>query len=116
MSNNRIGQADQLPISLKALAHPHRLTIVKLLTESSKTGEVRCPAGGEDACVCHLAKKLGISPSTTSHHLKELRQAGLVLVERRGQRIECQVNLELIRELGDFFAEMAATQTLAESA
>mgnify|MGYP003905405807 CR=1 FL=1 len=44
------------------------------------------------ACVGELGKDLNIVASTISHHMKELRQAGLVRMERRGQRIECWRN------------------------
>ena len=37
-----------------------------------------------EACVCHLTEPLGLSQPTVSHHLKVLRDAGLVTRERRG--------------------------------
>ena len=54
-------------------------------------------------CVGVIGGDLEIAPSTVSHHLKELRQAGLVHMERRGQTIECWVEPETLRLLADFF-------------
>jgi ArsR family transcriptional regulator len=56
----------------KALGDPTRLAIVKQL------------AGADEICVCHLVPDAGLSQPTISHHLKLLRDAGLVTSERRG--------------------------------
>ncbi len=58
----------------KALADPVRLQIVDVLRRQA--GEV---------CVCDLQPLFDISQPTLSHHLKKLREAGLVGVVRRGQ-------------------------------
>jgi len=46
---------------------------------------------------------MNISPSTVSHHLKELRNAGLIQMKRRGQKVECSVDFSTVRGLIDFF-------------
>ena len=56
----------------KALGDPTRLAIVSQL------------ADGGEVCVCHLVPDAGLSQPTISHHLKALRDAGLVTSERRG--------------------------------
>jgi ArsR family transcriptional regulator len=58
----------------KALADPVRLQIVDVLRRQA--GQV---------CVCDLQPLFDISQPTLSHHLKRLRDAGIVGVERRGQ-------------------------------
>ena len=57
----------------KALADPVRLRLLSMIT--SADGEV---------CVCELTPQFDVSGPTISHHLKVLREAGLVDCERRG--------------------------------
>ena len=63
-------QLDDLARRFKALADPTRLAIVNSL------------AGQPEGCVCEF-QSLGLSQPTISHHLKVLREAGLVEVARR---------------------------------
>jgi DNA-binding transcriptional ArsR family regulator len=62
---------DDLKI-LQALADPTRLAIVKQL---SADGEV---------CACDFTSCCDVSQPTVSHHLKVLREAGVIASERRG--------------------------------
>lgn len=66
--------AQELVSVAKALSEPVRLQIVDVL---------RRHAG--DVCVCDLQALFDLSQPTLSHHLKKLRQAGLVEVVRREQ-------------------------------
>lgn len=59
--------------AFKALADETRLTLVLTLLHA-----------GEAICVCNLIPVAGVGQATVSHHLKVLREAGLVAVERRG--------------------------------
>jgi ArsR family transcriptional regulator len=63
----------RLPAVLKALADPTRLSIYR-----------RIAAAKGPLCVCELAGRFPVSQPTVSHHLRVLREAGLVTVERRG--------------------------------
>jgi ArsR family transcriptional regulator len=56
----------------KALSDPTRVAIVNRL------------AGAEEVCVCVFVDELGLSQPTISHHLRVLREAGLVEATRRG--------------------------------
>jgi ArsR family transcriptional regulator, arsenate/arsenite/antimonite-responsive transcriptional repressor len=67
-------EARRLAAALKTIADPARLRLLSL---------IQAQPGGE-ACVCHLTEPLGLSQPTISHHLKVLREAGLVERERRG--------------------------------
>jgi ArsR family transcriptional regulator len=64
-------QREHLAAQFKALSDPTRLAIVNQL------------AGAGESCVCNL-EPLGLSQPTISHHLKILREAGLVESRRRG--------------------------------
>jgi DNA-binding transcriptional ArsR family regulator len=74
-----IGDDDALQIAmrLKAIADPVRVKIMSHLF-SSVNGEV---SGGE------LADVLGLTESTVSHHLTQLRKAGLVTSDRHGMNV-----------------------------
>jgi len=47
-------------------------------------------------CVGELGKGLEIDPSTVSHHIRELRQSGLIRMERRGKNMLCWVDPETV--------------------
>lgn len=66
--------AVELARSFAALADPVRLRLFNLIVSDP---------GGE-ACVCDLVDPVGRSQPTVSHHLKVLRDAGLVTSEKRG--------------------------------
>ncbi|MEV6055291.1 metalloregulator ArsR/SmtB family transcription factor [Streptomyces sp. NPDC052107] len=67
-------QAVELAKVFKALGDPVRLRLLSLIASR---------AGGE-VCVCDLTPAFDLSQPTISHHLKLLRQAGLIDCERRG--------------------------------
>lgn len=67
----------EVALRLKALADPVRVKIMSLLFSAS-CGELN---SGE------LAGVLGLTESTVSHHLSQLRKAGLVESDRRGMNI-----------------------------
>jgi ArsR family transcriptional regulator len=58
---------------LKALADETRLTLMLTLLHAQ-----------DAVCACNLVPAAGVGQATVSHHLKVLREAGLVTVERRG--------------------------------
>ena len=43
--------------------------------------------GGDGICTCDLATAVGLTEATTSHHLGQLRKAGMVSPERRGMNV-----------------------------
>ena len=78
----------------RALSNPARLAVFQIV----RGGVV--PADGPSVCARDIARRLRLSPSLVSHHLRELRLAKLVRTERRGQRVQCSVNplaFELLR-------------------
>ncbi len=67
-------QAEELAKVFKALGDPVRLRLLSLIASR---------AGGE-VCVCELTPAFDLSQPTISHHLRLLREAGLIASERRG--------------------------------
>ncbi len=88
-----------------ALSNPHRLQAFLRLLDCCPPGTACSIGSGEAAMyVGELGKGLGIAPSTLSHHIKELRAAGLISLTRRGKNIECRVEPERVAELAALFA------------
>lgn len=74
---------------LKALADPVRLRLFSLVASH---------AGGE-ACVCDISAGLDVTQPTISHHLKVLREAGLLAAERRASWVYYSVVPHTLRSL-----------------
>ena len=66
-------EAQQLAHMFKALGHPVRLQIVDILSRF-----------GGKVCVCDIESQFDLTQPTISHHLKALREAGVVDYEMRG--------------------------------
>ena len=81
--------AAELTVKLKALADPVRLRLFSAIASH---------AGGE-ACVCDISAGVDVSQPTVSHHLKVLRDAGLLSSERRASWVYYAVVPAALREL-----------------
>jgi DNA-binding transcriptional ArsR family regulator len=80
----------------RALSNPNRLEIFLRLVSCCPPG-TKCESGvGLRQCVGQLGKGLEIDPSTVSHHIRELRQSGLIRMERRGKNMFCWVDPETV--------------------
>jgi len=88
---------------LKALSNPNRLKIFLRLLSCCPDGTVCDISSLQGECVGELGKDLGISLSTVSHHIKELSQAGLILMNRKGKFITCRANAEALARLSVLF-------------
>ena len=84
-------EAKRLASLAKALGDPIRLQLVDVLREHA--GRV---------CVCELVPLFDLSQPTVSHHLKVLRDAGIVGSERRGLWAYYFVNPEVLEVLGEW--------------
>jgi ArsR family transcriptional regulator len=81
-------QAERIAAIAKALADPIRLQLVDVLRQHA--GKV---------CVCELVPLFDLSQPTVSHHLKVLRETGIVDSERRGLWAYYYVLPEALKEL-----------------
>jgi ArsR family transcriptional regulator len=108
MSKYRDKNIQEFAEMFKALSNPNRLKIFLRLVSCCPSGTPTSISRNLEsegcACVGELGQDLGIVPSTISHHIKELRRAGLIRMERRGQKIECWIDPETIAALQGFFS------------
>ena len=80
-------EIEELTEIFKALSDPTRLRLVKLLS-----------ASGGALCVNALARRLEVSQSAVSQHLRVLRQARLVRGERRGYSVHYSLDPDRLEQ------------------
>jgi len=74
MDNQRKALLNARAGVLKAMAHPTRIFIIEELEK-------------EERCVCDLTEQIGVDVSTVSKHLSVLKQAGIVIDDKRGNQV-----------------------------
>jgi ArsR family transcriptional regulator, arsenate/arsenite/antimonite-responsive transcriptional repressor len=85
-------QAGGLAPMFKALGDPVRLRLLSMI------------AAAAEVCVCELTDAFDVSGPTISHHLRVLREAGLVDCERRATWVYYWVKPEALRQLSALLA------------
>lgn len=70
----------------KALGDPVRLAIVRQLRDGEQ-------------CACELAETIDVSSPLLSHHLKTLRQAGLITATKRGRWVDYTLHIDALDAL-----------------
>jgi len=90
---------------LKALADPHRLAILATLARAQ-----------DDVCVCDFTAGLPLNQPTVSHHLRLLREAGLISGERRGTWVYYRLQPDAARRVTDAVASVLPAAAPALSA
>jgi ArsR family transcriptional regulator len=86
---------------LAALADPVRLSFVRQLAEN------------DGVCACDFSECCSVSQPTISHHLKVLREAGVVISERRGTNIVYSLAPDFSRRWTAIGASMAGLVQVA---
>lgn len=79
---------------LTALADPTRLAIVRQLAAENET------------CACDFTSCCDVGQPTVSHHLRVLREAGIVTSERRGQWIFYRLSPDVADRLGSIARDL----------
>ena len=85
----------------RALGDPSRLAIFELVRECCNEDSAHSADDLRNS-VSEIAKQFDLSLSTVSHHLKELREAGLIRCERHGQHIFCSVDPDIVADIRKF--------------
>ena len=88
--------ATRLAGMFKALGDPVRLRMASMI------------ASAPEVCVCEITPAFDLSSGTISHHLKTLREAGLVDCERRGTFVYYRIQPEALRALSALLSACAA--------
>lgn len=95
LAETPISAADAVTLArlFKAVGDPVRLRLLSLI--ASRDGET---------CVCDLTAPFDLTPPTISHHLKVLREAGLIDCERRGTWVYYWARPEVLAYLSGVLA------------
>ena len=97
-----VGRDEKLALFAKALGHPARVRILRLLL-------------ARDACYCgQLVDELPLAQATVSQHLKVLKEAGLVVGEIEGIRTCYWASRERLAELHELAGALLAEAVLID--
>jgi ArsR family transcriptional regulator len=91
-------EAERTAAMFKALGDPVRLRLFSLIASHE----------GSEACVCDISD-VGVSQPTVSHHLKKLREAGLLTSQRRGTWVYYKVAPAVLAAMGALLTAPGAT-------
>lgn len=89
-----VAESEVMAAMFKALGDPVRLRLFS---------KIASHPGGE-ACVCDISD-VGVSQPTVSHHLKKLREAGLLQADRRGTWIYYKVTPSVMAAMSTMLSE-----------
>jgi ArsR family transcriptional regulator, arsenate/arsenite/antimonite-responsive transcriptional repressor len=87
-------EIEKIALCLKALGDPKRIQLLTLIQSGTQ-------------CNCEFASSLDLQPNLISHHLRILKEAGLVNIERDpldSRWIYYTINLTIYKELRDYLA------------
>lgn len=90
LATTTVSEADAAEVApmFKALGDPVRLRLASLIASQA------------EVCVCDLTGEFAVGAPTVSHHLRVLREAGLVRSERRGTWVYYSIRHEALAQLG----------------
>jgi len=90
-SNAEFAKVGTLSSLLKLVAEPSRLKILCILRQG-------------EHCVCEFEDHVGLSQSLLSHHLADLRDAGLIVGEKKGLNVHYSLTPEGVLVGGQIFS------------
>lgn len=88
--HTRLGavESEQFALAFKALSNPVRVQILDLISQ-----------GSGDLCGCDIERHFDLSQPTISHHLRMLREGGLITSETRGVWVAHRLNPSMLTAL-----------------
>ena len=92
-------QAERMADIFRALSHPVRLQMLDLI--SQRNGEV---------CGCDIEQHFTLTQPTISHHLKVLRDCGLITSQPRGVWVQHCVNTQLLDAVRDLLTTLYSAE------
>ena len=107
--------------AFQVLADPTRLAVFECVrgcggAAGYDTSTGQCDANEPGAvALCEVKCHVPCAPSTLTHHLNALREAGLIVTERRGRTVFATIVPDRLRELADYFAQSPSPIRRAES-
>lgn len=111
VNKSRLFNCHGLPEPVNALAGDRRRSLVlifKALGDDTRLEVFRLIAGqSEPVCVCDIVAQFDVSQPTISHHLRVLREAGLITVSRNGNWSFFSVDADANSQLRAVFALLA---------
>ena len=88
-------KSESLAVLARALAHPARLGVIRMLHE-------------RQTCIgCDIVDEIGLAQSTTSEHLRILKSAGIITGEVESPRVCYSLNPEALEPLRQFLEEIS---------
>lgn len=103
MYQNRKTHLEARAKVLKAMAHPTRLFLIEELEKGER-------------CVCELTEMIGADVSTVSKHLSLLKQAGILIDDKRGNQVFYRLRVPCILNFFGCVESVLETQVREQSA
>jgi ArsR family transcriptional regulator, arsenate/arsenite/antimonite-responsive transcriptional repressor len=102
----------RLDEAFKALASGPRREILRLLGEAERVQAGASCCGPHEVCACKLAEELDLAPSTISHHMGILRDAGFVHARKGGQWVYYTLDHEALRKVISAIEQFSAARAV----
>lgn len=93
----------------KALSDPTRLAVFNCIRCCGsacgyQTDSGQCCGSCDGTAICAIRCQVPCAPSTLTHHLNELRDAGLIETEKRGRVVYCRVKPDALGTIASFLS------------
>ncbi len=96
-----VESTEEMARIFRALGDPSRLAIYQLIRDCCEADSGHAAADLRKS-ISEIAGQFDLTLSTVSHHIKELRNAGLVRCERRGKNIFCSIDPSTLEAVDRF--------------